>query len=1278
MYWNMKIRTRSIGRPLFPLLLLILLLGITRGHAWAGLERTASLDTPSCDATVQPGDSIQTAINNSANGQTICVRGGVYHELIKVPPTRTGLTLVAVSGETPIIDGGKLLPGGLPEHRFMSMVQLQGEGTVFDGFEVRYSSARGLDVAGNNITVRNTSVHDNWSTGINVRGGATLSGVLIENNRVYNNLRRAQFAPVIYRGLRSGGGPADWTFDPDANWDSPFWSGAEADLPEQWLNGVSMTFNDDGQTSRVYAGSVRSARVGYIGADHSANGQQFSYSGADILFHAPAANKWTLYFDGDTLGLPATGVIDAFQIEGTLTETLPCPSCSPIVMSFAAPLTLPISDGTTVTPTQIEPSDLVRFSPTTVGSLDQITGGGFTLYKRADDLGLPAGTNIDSLDRAPDGRLLMSFVGGLTLGSLTVKDEDLVAYDESTVSWVTYFDGDLIPYNPFSDDLNAAWLDRNGHIYISGDPVGGSALALIDTQDSTARGNHVYNNYGEGLVADRYSSRITLEDNVAYDNQHANLYLNSTANPLVRGNLVYCTDDQRFWRKGSAVSYRPGPGIQIRDESFDGTLPPVSTGQIIINNIVIGCSTNFGVSTQTPGGGLNNALVANNTFADARAETAAGANNIELNNDAAYVNSRFVNNLILQNAPGTVVRAQGLSNVATFTVANNLYSVTPPSSWFPGEPGRVVGNPQLADPTPPLPVAGNMPDPNDYRLTYGSPAFDAGQALAEVDADFFDQSRIGAGALDVGAYELPYKGTIIVEHTVQPSGQEFDFSAGYVPGGFRLGDGGRHESGLLDAGVYNVSVAPVQGWTTTGTCNDGSPAEAVYLAPGETVTCAFSSVRETRLVVANAVTPASDPQLFNFALAPGESFQLGNGSRTFAVPPSAPHALTVSVPGGWRQTSATCDNGASPGAITLNPGDWVTCTFAHEKLGRIVIRKETTPEGTGQRFNFTAGYDADGFVLGDGESDTSNYLPAGTYAVSEALPPGWTQTNAVCDDGSAPGAIALGAGETVTCTFTNSRTITGPLATIYVATPSAGTVRGLSYAAGDVLAYDGRVDAWSLYFDASDVGITKSLSDFVLMPDGSLLLTFNSSMKLRNAAGALFTLDMQDVARFIPTRLGATTAGVFEMYFDGSDVGLSTSGEKIDALARKTDGTLLISTTDSASVKNGSATINAQDEDLLAFVPQTLGASTKGVWSLAFDGSVLTGMAAEDVTTVWHSNATGNLYLTITNNFTVGGVSGTNRTVLAVTPARAVSAYWDAANAGFPGSVDGLHITPAP
>ena len=103
--------------------------------------------------------------------------------------------------------------------------------------------------------------------------------------------------------------------------------------------------------------------------------------------------------------------------------------------------------------------------------------------------------------------------------------------------------------------------------------------------------------------------------------------------------------------------------------------------------------------------------------------------------------------------------------------------------------------------------------------------------------------------------------------------------------------------------------------------------------------------------------------------------------------------------------------------------------------GTLTIVKETVPEDdTDQQFTFTPGgwnSDAD-FYLIDGQSKTSEFLSASTYTVTETVPAGWDLTNRACvyNDTGDPKAftptangvsVALGSGEHVTCTFTNTK-----------------------------------------------------------------------------------------------------------------------------------------------------------------------------------------------------------------------------------------------------------------
>ena len=75
----------------------------------------------------------------------------------------------------------------------------------------------------------------------------------------------------------------------------------------------------------------------------------------------------------------------------------------------------------------------------------------------------------------------------------------------------------------------------------------------------------------------------------------------------------------------------------------------------------------------------------------------------------------------------------------------------------------------------------------------------------------------------------------------------------------------------------------------------------------------------------------------------------------------------------------------------------------------------------------------------------------------------------------------------------------------------------------------------------------------------------------------------------------------FSIFFDGSDVGLTSSGENVDAAFLASDGRLYLSTTGSFSVIGASGA----DEDLLRFTPTSTGSTTAGTFDLYLDGSAV-------------------------------------------------------------------------
>ena len=356
---------------------------------------------------------------------------------------------------------------------------------------------------------------------------------------------------------------------------------------------------------------------------------------------------------------------------------------------------------------------------------------------------------IDAVNVTVEGfEVRNSKARGVTISKSNVTVRNMVIRDNQSMGLVVTVAGSI----PVRNVLVENNIVHNNLLRNANGTAGGSGLAFTQQVEySIARGNVISHNYGEGLVAGRYTRNLTFEDNTSYDNRGANIYLVNTINVMLRRNFVFCTNDPISWR-GTGNLYRPGPGIQVRDEDFK-TPPPPSSGQVIINNIVVGCGSNFGVSTQINGGGLNNAVVANNSFINARSASGEGANNVEFDGRAALNNTRFVNNLILQTVPGTIVRVQaatGTPNLSSFTVSNNLYSKAPANGWPSSEAGRIVADPQLVNPV--MPQLSALPTPAGYALKATSPAVNRGAGVGQVTDDFFRTPR--SGAFDIGADEL--------------------------------------------------------------------------------------------------------------------------------------------------------------------------------------------------------------------------------------------------------------------------------------------------------------------------------------------------------------------------------------------------------------------------------------------------------------------------------------------------------------------------------------------
>ncbi|NCB43582.1 MAG: DUF11 domain-containing protein, partial [Clostridia bacterium] len=286
-------------------------------------------------------------------------------------------------------------------------------------------------------------------------------------------------------------------------------------------------------------------------------------------------------------------------------------------------------------------------------------------------------------------------------------------------------------------------------------------------------------------------------------------------------------------------------------------------------------------------------------------------------------------------------------------------------------------------------------------------------------------------------------GKIIIEKQTLPDGdaQMFTFS-GEVSG--QIADGGILEK-IVIPGNYSVSEIVPSGWDLTGlVCDDTNSGESVVAGAtaninvenNETVKCTFTNTKRGSItIVKDAIN--NDPQDFEFTNNfennnpatfylddDGSSGSILPKSRTFEVLPGE-YAVSETPIAGWQQESATCDNGETIDSINVEPGENVTCIFVNEEYAKIILVKNTI--GGDGEFDFDATGDG---LPADIDLTTANGVASqtfenldqdNTYSIAENVSDGWNLTGAICTGGNTPNKITPNPGETVTCTFINTK-----------------------------------------------------------------------------------------------------------------------------------------------------------------------------------------------------------------------------------------------------------------
>jgi len=194
----------------------------------------------------------------------------------------------------------------------------------------------------------------------------------------------------------------------------------------------------------------------------------------------------------------------------------------------------------------------------------------------------------------------------------------------------------------------------------------------------------------------------------------------------------------------------------------------------------------------------------------------------------------------------------------------------------------------------------------------------------------------------------------------------------------------------------------------------------------------------------------------------------------------------------------------------------------------------------------------------------------------------------------------------------------------------------------DIVYFHAAERQYELFFDGSDVGLSGATIDAVEVTDG-FFLSFTSA---RSVSGISGTVDDSDIVRFEPASLGSTTAGTFFPRVDGSEFGLTSDGEDIDAFS-VIDDRFFFSTTGDFSIPTSSGTVSGQDEDIFECMDDGCDEGAKILLNFTASGLSSDSEDVDAFAMAGGGTLSENVLLSTTGSFSAGGLSAANEDVVA-------------------------------
>jgi len=247
-------------------------------------------------------------------------------------------------------------------------------------------------------------------------------------------------------------------------------------------------------------------------------------------------------------------------------------------------------------------------------------------------------------------------------------------------------------------------------------------------------------------------------------------------------------------------------------------------------------------------------------------------------------------------------------------------------------------------------------------------------------------------------------------------------------------------------GNYQVCEVNQSNWYNTdpGAGTNISACESITVTSGQSSTADFGNRKIGSItIVKDRINDSSES--FSFAGDLGTFTLVNDGivsnQKVFSNYAPGTYVVTETSTSGTYLDSISCtgdsdrgnsvDLGNNSVSIDLDQGENIICTFTNKEKGKIIIQKETLPNGSLQSFTFNPSWSETDFNLTDGQTNDSGLLLPGSYSVQETLPTGWDLTSIQCNDPTRDSGtsaslgntanINLAAGETVTCTFNNTQ-----------------------------------------------------------------------------------------------------------------------------------------------------------------------------------------------------------------------------------------------------------------